>query len=81
MSTATSLPGIRLALAQTVIRVNHAYSQVPEEQWPPVDGTAWRSLEDRIDAATAAGDRGRALRAIEDWERHAVEALRGAVWS
>ena len=73
-----ALPGIRLALAQAVVRVNHLYSKVPEEHWPPVDDASWRALEDRIDAAAAAGDRTRALQAIEDWEQHATDAIRAS---
>jgi hypothetical protein len=42
--------------------------RIPEESRP--DAAVWTPLEEEVDAACAAGDRERALRAIKAWRDH-----------
>lgn len=62
------LPGISTELAHAVRAVNAAYLRIPEPYRPEV--AAWTPLEYEVDAACAAGNRERALRAIEEWREH-----------
>lgn len=68
MSAAKRLPGISTELAGAVRAVNAAYLAIPEHVRPEV--ATWSPLEYEVDAACAAGDRARALRAIEAWRDH-----------
>jgi hypothetical protein len=64
----------RRLLAVAIKRLNEAYRALPEPR-PAVDDSDWRQLEAAIDAAFAAGDCERALRAIADWEQHGADVL------
>lgn len=64
------LPGIGSVLAAAVREVNAAFMRIPEAARPDV--ATWTPLEQEVDAACAAGDRERALRAIEAWRGHWV---------
>lgn len=65
------LPGISTELAHAVRAVNAAYLRIPESYRPEV--ATWTPLECEVDAACAASDRERALRAIEAWRDHHLE--------
>lgn len=72
----TSPLNIESLMASAVRNVNAAYTAIPEASrpgLPPRD-----ALEQEIDAACAAGDRGRALAAIRAWEGHWVSAFNRA---
>lgn len=60
-----TLPGIRAELAAAVRAVNAAYNRLPESRRPDVTG--WNALDRAVDEACAAGDRDRALQAIDEW--------------
>jgi hypothetical protein len=66
---------VNAELAAAVRRVNALYVRVPEDRWPDVNAERWARLEARIDSALRLGQRTAALRAIEDWERHATREL------
>jgi len=63
-----SMPGISTELAAAVREVNAAYMRIPEADRP--DAAVWLPFEEEVDAACAAGDRERALKAIEAWRDH-----------
>lgn len=61
-----------LALIAALDRVAAAYSSVPESARPSRSEGPLESLELAIDRAYARGDRAGTLRAIREWESHAV---------
>lgn len=62
------LPGISTELSAAVRAVNARWLRIPEPHRPPA--AVWLPLEAEIEAACDAGDRQRALRAIEAWREH-----------
>lgn len=62
-----SEPTIRALLADAVRRVNVRYNQIPADRRPKI---RWEAADDALEAVLTAGDRGRALEAIDEWENH-----------
>jgi hypothetical protein len=60
-----TLPGISSELAAAVRAVNAAYLRIPHRYRPAA--APWAALELEVSAASAAGDRDRAMAAIEAW--------------
>lgn len=56
-------------------RVNAAYSELPPERRPAIEGEAWTAHENAIDAAYRAGDREAFSQAIREWERFALSTF------
>jgi len=55
--------------------VNEAFSALQEDDRPVIAAT---SLDAEVDAAFAADDRSRALRAVEAWKAHNLSTIRRA---
>ncbi len=66
---------INFHLAAAIRRVNSAYYRLPEDRRPDVTGERWTALEREIDEAAEFGDRDRALKAIADWQGHALKII------
>lgn len=64
----TGIPGINTELAAAVRAVNASWLAIPEPYRPPA--AVWLPLEAEVEAACDAGDRDRALAAIEAWKLH-----------
>jgi hypothetical protein len=72
---AAPMAGVRAVLAAAVRRVNAAFYAIPADRRP--DPAPWDELDREVDAAFAAGDRGRALAAVRVWEDHWLSRFRG----
>src|SRR5215207_836924 len=68
------MAGVRAELAAAVRRVNAAFHAIPEARRP--DPASWDEIDRQVDAAFAAGDRGRALTAIHAWRDHRLSQFR-----
>lgn len=68
-------PSIRTELAAAVRQVNARYDACGRPENVDTGGGTWKQVEREVDVAIAAGDRSRAMKAINAWRDHALAEI------
>jgi len=67
------MKSIREEMADSLRRVNAAYSRLRDPESVDIFEAEWMALRSAVDVAVADGDDRAARKAIKAWERHALD--------